>query len=414
MGEKIKNYETVNCYIDTSYLSRDNKVIVSNFSSEDGNIQERDITNKLKVKAKDGFSFKDASKQSFDLKIKDEWYTITYDLFKELDEEIDFQSIIDADKEKSHPFYWDYANVDASKTLIYQVTDDIMLVLLGGFSDSFLYVVGFMKNTSRYDFIYKDEMFTQVDVFGKDVYNDSVFAGFELRIENLKFIAETATQEPIEDTTQYLFKTYYIESGELSSIPNKTDVYNEAIINTYTYPLIIKDDYLVDVDITIAGVSQNLKAKRFLKNVIPIEIFKFNVGDYGNVEQCYLNIPFNDDVRLNYEDIQGKSVIGTLYYEVLTNTTTLIISDGVKTLYKDIVSLGVKVPYKPTGEVANFSEPNTRLVLNEPKMYIKTRQLTEKTNFLKGYVKLGFSDILKEELEILNNLIEKGVYINEQ
>lgn len=412
MGEKIKNYETINCYVDTSYLNKDNQVIVSNFSSEDGNIQERDITYKLKVKARDGFSFKDPSKQSFDLKIKEEWYTITYDLFKEPDEEIDFQSIVDADKESRYPSYWDYANVDASKTLIYQVTDDIMLVLLGGFSESFLYVISFMKNTRNYDFIYKDEWFTQVDAFSKDVYNDSVFAGFELRIENLKFIAEQATEEPIEDTTQYLFKTYYIGSGELSSIPNKTDVYNEVIINAYTYPLIIKDDYLIDVDITIAGVSQNLKAKRFLKNVIPIEIFKFNVGDYGNVEQCYLNIPFNDDVKLNYEDIQGKSVIGTLYYEVLTNTTTLIISDGVKTLYKDIVSLGVKVPYKPTGEVGNFSEPNTRLVLDEPKMYIKTRQLTEKTNFLKGYVKLGFSDILKEELEILNNLLEKGVYIN--
>lgn len=412
VNARIENYTTVNCYIDTSYKKFDSQeIMISSFSSEDGNIQEEDITSELKVKSKDGYVFKDPSKQSFNLKIDGEWKTITLDMFVEPEEQIDFETMVKEDTSR----YWALKNVDVNNSLIYKVSEEKMLVLLGGFSETFLYISGYEINEWNYDFQYQGKNWGFISSqFSTEIWDrDTGDYYWENYLENLNFVAESETTEPIEDTTKYLFKTYYIESSELSTIPNNTDVYHDVIINTYSYPLNVDEQYLTDVDITIGGVSQNYKAKRFLKNLVPIEIFKYNVGDFGNVEQCYLNVPFNNEIKLEYENIRNKTITGTLYYEVLTNTTTLVVDDGSKTLYRNVVSLGVKVPYKPTGQLSNFEEPNTRLALSEPKLYLKSLQETEKTNYLKGFIKIGFSDILKEELEILNNLVEKGVYIND-
>ena len=54
---KIVNYNVANAYVDTTFIQRDGSVLVSNFSSDDGNVQERTITNTLRVSANDGYKF---------------------------------------------------------------------------------------------------------------------------------------------------------------------------------------------------------------------------------------------------------------------------------------------------------------------------------------------------------------------
>src|SRR5690606_24454623 len=122
----------------------------------------------------------------------------------------------------------------------------------------------------------------------------------------------------------------------------------------------------------------------FKNNYTSLDIFKFTVPDIADVSECYIKIPFNNDIRLDYEDIKGKTIRGYITYEVLTNTTTLFIVDEEKILYKNIISLGVELPYKPTGELKNYKDAETRLAYEEPKLYIKGVGKSVKGNYLRG------------------------------
>src|SRR5574344_87523 len=58
MIEFIENYNVVNAYVDTSFVSRrTGEIIVSSFSSDDGNKQEKSITDTLRITANDGYKF---------------------------------------------------------------------------------------------------------------------------------------------------------------------------------------------------------------------------------------------------------------------------------------------------------------------------------------------------------------------
>jgi len=137
------------------------------------------------------------------------------------------------------------------------------------------------------------------------------------------------------------------------------------------------------------------------------------VPDISDATECYIKIPFNNDVNLDYEDIKGKTIRGYITYEVLTNTTTLFITDEEKILYKNIISIGVEIPYKPTGELKGFKDIQTRLAYEEPKLYIKGVGKSVKGNYLKGFIKAP-KNILKDELNLLNNLLNEGVFINDE
>jgi len=242
------------------------------------------------------------------------------------------------------------------------------------------------------------------------------FLGQELgRISILNDLLFTAeSEEGLEpDINNSFFTTYYVDVNILREIKQQGIVGEELIINTYSYPIKFNDEQLAESTIKTGYISTEIIAKIFRNNYTSLDIFKFTVPDISDVNECYIKIPFNNDISLDYEDIKGKTIRGYITYEVLTNTTTLFITDEEKILYKNIVSLGVEMPYKPTGELSNYRDTQTRLAYEEPKLYIKGVGKSVKGNYLRGFIKAP-DNILKDELNLLNNLLNEGVFINDE
>ena len=313
-----------------------------------------------------------------------------------------------------------YKNVNSDGSLYY--THDTgntkhLILLYGGLREKDLLFFTFTSvrvGSSDEDFTMNGVSWGLTDTFSYEGYDvdldDYVSLSF---LNNLNFVAIPSTTDPIEDTSKYLFNTYYIDNSDLSKLKENSGLVSEVIINTYSYPINFSGEDLIDVEFSVANITQNIPAKRFLKNNTELEIFKFTVPDIPNVTDIRIRIPFNNDVTLHYEDVKGKTITGRFVYEVLTNTTTLFINDGVSDIYKNMVGIGVVVPYNPTGQYRGGSDPTTRLSVDTPKMFIKGVGKTIKGNYIQGFMGKVLKDMLSSEREKLNTLLENGVYFND-
>lgn len=405
----VENFNLVNCYVDTSYYSiRDNTIYTSKFSNEDE--QTERIRNDFVVVANPGFKLK--PEFSFKLQLPDynTWIEITQDDFQPLTRELNLY--IDIAKED-----FQLAGIDLANSLVYRIKDEYgepigYLFLLGGFNDYKLVFRMYEKFSIDYDGFYGDDNLRIVPFSAnvKDEWGEPL--GYKSLLNDLLFTAESEIElEP--DINNSFFTTYYVDINILREIKQKGSVNEELIINTYSYPIKFNDEQLVESTIKTGYISTEIKAKIFKNNYTSLDIFKFTVPDISDVTECYIKIPFNNDINLDYEDIKGKTIRGYITYEVLTNTTTLFITDEEKILYKNIISLGVEIPYKPTGELKGYKNVQTRLAYEEPKLYIKGVGKSVKGNYLKGFIKAP-KNILKDELNLLNNLLNEGVFINDE
>lgn len=222
----------------------------------------------------------------------------------------------------------------------------------------------------------------------------------------------SGTDEPEKPLSKNIFTTYVVNPATLSGITGKQEIYNEIIVNTLSYPIKFKDEDLTETTIKLAGTETSSTGKVFNKNNIKTEIFKFTIPKFNNVEQCILNLPFNNSLSLNYEDLENKTITGTLIFEVLTGSTTLIINNGDFNIYKGKFNLESDLPYKPTGEFSSYKKTETRLSNDIPLLIIKCSQIIRQNEVIKGIIESEIKGILKSELELLNTLTEKGVLIN--
>ena len=231
-------------------------------------------------------------------------------------------------------------------------------------------------------------------------------------VHKIDFNAKVAGVEPEKPLSKNIFTTYVVDPETLTTISSEKEIYNEIIINTLSYPLKFKEEDLTETAIKLAGEETATTGKTFNKQNAKIEIFKFTIPTFNNVEQCTINLPFNNSITLNYEDLENKTITGYLNYEVLTGSTTLIINNGEYNIYKGSFDLESDLPYKPTGQYANYSKAETRLSNDPPLLIIKCSQIVKQNEVIKGTVKSEIKGILKNELELLNMLTEKGVLIN--
>lgn len=414
----IPNYNIVNAYVDTSYIRYPaQEVVVSSFSSDDGDIQERVVTRNLRVNAKDGYKFnlENLSEYSFDVQflnsknldnIQPTPYThITLEDFESVPEDFDF--VLD---DMFH------RNVDPKDTMLYRHNSgniDYIILLYGGIREKQLSFLSFWEANREGDFTLDGTTYIATDLFQKGDYDDNWDFVDYVFLNNLNFIAISETADPIEDVSSYLFNTYYIDNSELSILKGTTAIDSRLIINTYSYPIVFPEDVLIDVDLSLTNISQNISVKKFLKNMNSVEIFKFVIPDIPDVSEVSIRIPFNNDVKLNYEDIKGKTITGRFVYEVLTNTTTLFISDGTVDIYKTMVGVGTVVPYKPTGQFDGGTDPTTRLAVDEPKLFIKGVGKTNRGNYIRGSIGRVIKNMLNSERDKLNSLLRDGVFYND-
>lgn len=233
-----------------------------------------------------------------------------------------------------------------------------------------------------------------------------------LRLYKINFNVQGTEEEPETPLSENIFTTYVVNPSILSGITGKQEIYNDIIVNTLSYPIKFNDEDLIETPIKIAGTETSSTGKVFNKNNIKTELFKFTIPKFNNVEQCILNLPFNNSISLNYEDLENKSITGTLIFEVLTGSTTLIINNGEYNFYKGRFDLESDLPYKPTGEFASYKKTETRLSNDIPLLIIKCSQIVKQDVIIKGVIESEIQGILKTELELLNTLTKEGVFIN--
>ena len=426
----IENYNVVNAYVDTSYIDfSSGNIVVSSFSSDDGNKQERPIQSVLRITANDGYKF--------DLDNLEDYYF-----------EVQFHSLYNSmgvNYNSNNPFTrihlsefepapeissWEmferyqnyplYENIDRETNMYYTFTigkTKHMILLYGGLRERDLLFFTYSKKQASHntvDFTMGGEEWVQTNLFYVNRSGPDPSMSFKISLlNNLNFVAIPSTEAPIEDTSKYLFNTYYIDNADLSILKENANLISEVIINTYSFPLNFAEDDLVEVDFSVANITNNIPAKRFLKNNTSVEIFKFAIPDIPDVAEVRVRIPFNNDVVLNYEDVRGKTITGRFVYEVLTNTTTLFINDGIVDIYKAMVGIGVVVPYKPTGAYDGGTDPTTRLSVDEPKLFIKGVGQTVQGNYIRGFIREVVKNMLNSEREKLNSLLKDGVYYND-
>lgn len=410
----VENYNLVNCYVDTSYyVLQNNTIYTSKFNNE---LEQTERIRKYLVvvanpgfKLKPEFSFKlQPNREWDDDSTSIEWREVTHNNFYIITEELNLN--IDVTKQD-----FQLAGIDLSKSLVFETTFNgttYYLFLLGGFNEHKLVFALYYQTTSSRD-TYGDIKLGNTP-FAVPCYdwNEGAIIGYVSILNDLMFTAES--EEDLEpDINNSFFTTYYVDIDTLREIRQKGTVTEDLIINTYSYPIKFADEQLVETTIKAGYTSTEVAAKIFKKNYTSLDIFKFTVPDISDVTECYIKIPFNSDISLDYEDIKGKTIRGYITYEVLSNTTTLFIEDeDGNILHKNIISIGVEIPYKPTGELKGFKDMQTRLAYEEPKLYIKGVGKSVKGNYLRGFIKPP-NNILKDELDLLNSLLNEGVFIND-
>ena len=217
-----------------------------------------------------------------------------------------------------------------------------------------------------------------------------------------------------EDTIDGLFTTYVVNQSDLKKIADVGSIYSEIIINTFSYPIKFNDEDLIETNIVLGNTPlQDNKAKRFQIAEPKLKIFSFNVPYLKDVESCKLLLPFNSEIILDYDIIRGKVISGYIQYEVSTNSSTLYINNGDVEFYKDIIVIETVVPFKPTGEYKNFKETEKRLGKQIPTLLIKCLQEENQHHFIQGVIEYPIMGILKDEMNMLNSELSKGVITNE-
>lgn len=258
-------------------------------------------------------------------------------------------------------------------------------------------------------------MFSKLSQFIKYGADDFGNGGYTITpIVSINANAEQTGEIIDEDTTKGLFSTYVVTQTDLNNIANKGAIYSEIIINTFSYPIKFNDADLLEVDIKLGNTPlEDIKGKKFKRAEPKIKIFTFNIPYLKDVETCKLLLPFNTEIILDYDIIRGKTINGYIQYEVSTNSSTLYIDNGEVTFFKDIIVIETVVPYKPTGEYTSFKETQKRLGKQTPIILIKCLQEEQQHHFIKGFINYPITGILKDELNLLNDELQKGVITNE-
>lgn len=259
------------------------------------------------------------------------------------------------------------------------------------------------------------KMYDFLDQYAKYGAND--FGSGGVIVQTIVSIAANAEQVGgtiDDDNTHGLFTTYVVNQQDLNTIANTGSVYSEIIINTLSYPIKFDTNDLLDVNIKLGNVPlDNIVGKRFKIAEPKIKIFEFRVPYLKDVESCKLLLPFNPEITIDYDIIRGTTISGFIQYEISTNSSTLYISNDDVTFFKDTIVIETAVPYKPTGEYTNFKDTEKRLGKQTPTLLIKCLQEEQQTQFIQGFINYPITGILKDELDLLNEQLQKGVITNE-
>ena len=282
----VENFNLINCYVDTSYYSKQhNTIFTSKFSNEDEQIQPIRsyfvIVPNPGFKLKPDFSFKLQPQVSLSYDGNVEWLEITHEDFRPLTRELNLN--IDLTKND-----FQLIGIDLNNSLVYETKINnipIYLFLLGGLNEYKLIFRLYKKNTSSYDGTYGDDELKLIPFSCQVQDGMGGVLGYTSLLNDFLFTAES--EEDLEpDINNSFFTTYYVDIDILREIKQKGSVNGELIINTYSYPIKFNDDQLVESTIKTGYISTEIMATIFKSNYTSLDIFKFTVPDIPNVIEC--------------------------------------------------------------------------------------------------------------------------------
>ena len=441
--------QLTNSYIDCSYTKSVNTIVVN---IETPSPTGDDIRQPFTIRTKDGFSLKydenagkvvfRVLKQLIDYTLPesdviadyDTYFTdFTLDLktlatYKNNDPVIEFKTptfkvSTDGIHSQTLPRF-EYSDIEQQKENIYIIPtglkekgrDDVFIASYYGKDPNRckleLLTEVFVNNGTIPTYVIKTQSGRYFKIKGGTILIDS--GKSVSQIVSIGVNAEKTGEVIEEDTTDGLFSTYVVSQNDLKKITESGKINNEIIINTFSYPVKFIETDLLKTNIVLGNTPiEGLTGLRFKRAEPKIKIFSFNVPYLKDVESCKLLLPFNPEITLDYDIIRGKVMSGYVQYEVSTNSSTLYIDNEDVEFYKDTIVIETVVPFKPTGEYANFKESEKRLGKQVPTLLIKCLQEEKQQLFIQGKIEYPIKGILKDELNLLNNELEKGVITNE-
>jgi len=296
----VQNFNLINCYVDTSYYDRKLATIVtSKFSNEEEQTQRMSyyfvIVPNAGFKLKPEFSFKLQPQIGTLYDENIEWLEITNQSFQPLTKVLNLK--LDLAKDD-----FQLAGVDLNNSLVYETEVNgtpVYLFLFGGFNEYKLIFGLYQKFVGVTSSYYGDDKVRGISFSFRISDGGGGTLGYASLLNDLMFTGEGGEIET--DINNSFFTTYYIDINTLREIEQSGSVHDELIINTYSYPIKFNDEQLVESTIKTGYISTEVIAKIFKNNYTSLDIFRFTIPDISNVTDCYVRIPFNSDISLNYE-----------------------------------------------------------------------------------------------------------------
>lgn len=282
--------------------------------------------------------------------------------------------------------------------------------------DEFIIIRNYDKETIDIDLLgyTENKGYSLIEMKEGLLYYDSPpFGGIKWnRIAEISAHALVPTEKPLKNDA---FTTYILSGEQMLHLREQEAIYNDMVINTYNYPIPFNPDSLVSKDMTIGTADINIPVQEFKEITNEIPIFEFTIPELPDVNLVTVFPIFRDGITLSYETIRGKVVKGVSVYDCLSNTNYLkIYANDILIDYVNY-NIHTQIPINwDNGYLENNGSIGQRIPYFKSFMIILYGKLEQVTEVTKGYIKGSVENldslILKDEVDLMNNLFKGGVY----
>ena len=264
---------------------------------------------------------------------------------------------------------------------------------------------------------------------------------------DLPSIKAVATKPDTTPTGTQSIHIYDMKDGEINTFmnslvehlgPDGVDIvdFTKYVNQIYRIPFNVPTDLTTDINnIQVGKYSVNVKTKQVNQDKliidggsITVEPHYNNANDYSPVE-CVLYLPFTKEINLNINDIINHTINIKYNIDLLSGTTTIIVSNENNEIYTGQFNISTSLEYYGLYEdklvnnlnstyINDILQAYIKLIYNKPIENLVSYETMEH-GILKdyhGFTKISNIDLqgtynYNEMIEI-NELLKQGVFIN--
>jgi len=239
-----------------------------------------------------------------------------------------------------------------------------------------------------------------------------------LEHSKIKSISVHALKEMEVPDKNNAFTTYIVNGEQLDKLKKSGTVYNEMIMNTYSYPIKIPEKRIIQSDMKIGTADINLKVGEFKSIITEIPIFEFDIPHLPGVRLVTIYPIHKLGISVNYETIRGKHLKGISVYDSLSNANVLkLYADDILIDYFDY-TIQAEIPINWEGsKLENNGNIGERIPYFKSFVIILYDELHQVSKNDSGYIMGSVENldslILRDELEMMNQLVKEGIYFED-